>query len=61
MGDRDIAVIRELQAQVELLCHEMREIALALGRSSTDGESDCDWHDMAGDIAQLVQAIAAQE
>jgi chromosome segregation ATPase len=43
---------REQKDGFELLRDEMKEIALALGRSKTDGESDCDWYDMAGEIRE---------
>jgi hypothetical protein len=39
--------------EIETLRDEMKLIALALGRSKTDGESDCDWFDMAGDVKEL--------
>ena len=40
------------------LREEMKSIALALGRSKTDGESDCDWHDLAGDVKQLLVDVS---
>ncbi|OHD24180.1 MAG: hypothetical protein A2Y38_24825 [Spirochaetes bacterium GWB1_59_5] len=48
-----LAIVPE-SAVVEPLRYEMKAIALALGRSKTDGESDCDWHAMADEVEDLV-------
>lgn len=42
------------EVDLESLRDEMKSIALALGRSKTDGESDCDWHAMADEVEDLV-------
>lgn len=63
LGDHDymqcVAAVRAANVEVERLTadfeglrEEMKDIALALGRSKTDGESDCDWHDMPGEIEE---------
>lgn len=44
---------------LEALREEMKAIALATGRSKTDGETDCDWHDMAGDVVSMRRALEA--
>jgi chromosome segregation ATPase len=45
--------ISELDEAMESLRDEMKAIALAVCRSTIDGESDCDWHDLAGDVNTL--------
>lgn len=43
----------DIKYVTEDLRTEMKDIALALGRSKTDGESDCDWHGMSDDVEDL--------
>ena len=53
-GESPLELIAEIINQREALRDEMKAIALVLGRSKTDGESDCDWHAMSDDVEDLV-------
>lgn len=60
-GDYAAELLRALATDVtslsdisEALRDEMKKIALATGRSETDGEEDCDWAFLGEEVAEIV-------
>lgn len=53
-----LTALAELADVAESLRDEMKGIALATGRSKTDGESDTDWAFMAEEVAELARDAA---
>ncbi|WP_337996191.1 hypothetical protein [Oleispirillum naphthae] len=49
-----IGDLRAAADVIEDLRGEMKDIAIAVGRSQTDGENDCDWHNLSGDVRAAV-------
>lgn len=56
-ADLDAATARAEKADeiAEALRNEMKKIALAVGRSTTDGETDCDWAFLGEQVAEVVE------
>ncbi len=57
-GSPVIACLTEVANVAVALREEMKAIALATGRSQTDGESDTDWAYMAEEVAELARDAA---